>query len=94
MVSMRGIPLTRLRKDVFFLKPFQAAEVDLVPAEAFPQRVPHGLTMKMSHENDLYREFTDDPDQVPGLGFLHSPTDPRGDCLVLTHGVHQREVPE
>jgi hypothetical protein len=31
---MRGIPLTRLRKDVFFLKPFQAAEVDLVPAEA------------------------------------------------------------
>ena len=33
-----------------------------------------------------YREFRDDRHSVPVRGFLHSPADPNGDCLVLTHG--------
>jgi predicted alpha/beta-hydrolase family hydrolase len=33
-----------------------------------------------------HREFRDDPAEVPVRGFLHSPTNPTGDCLVLTHG--------
>jgi uncharacterized protein len=34
-----------------------------------------------------YREFLDaPPNQVPVRGFLHSPTGPGGDSLVLTHG--------
>jgi uncharacterized protein len=33
-----------------------------------------------------YREFRDDRHAVPVRGFLHSPADPNGDCLVLTHG--------
>src|SRR6266700_7448732 len=33
------------------------------------------------------REFLDTPpNEVPVRGFLHSPTGPGGDCLVLTHG--------
>ena len=34
-----------------------------------------------------YREFLDaPPNEVPVRGYLHSPTGPGGDCLVLTHG--------
>jgi predicted alpha/beta-hydrolase family hydrolase len=33
-----------------------------------------------------YRQFQDDPDEVPVRGFLHSPANPTGDCLILTHG--------
>jgi predicted alpha/beta-hydrolase family hydrolase len=34
-----------------------------------------------------YREFLDaPPNEIPVRGFLHSPTNPGGDCLVLTHG--------
>ncbi|HMF62688.1 MAG TPA: alpha/beta family hydrolase [Edaphobacter sp.] len=34
-----------------------------------------------------YREFLDaPPNEVPVRGFLHSPTGPSGDSLVLTHG--------
>jgi predicted alpha/beta-hydrolase family hydrolase len=34
-----------------------------------------------------YREFLDaPPNQVPVRGYLHSPADSTGDCLILTHG--------
>src|ERR1017187_8975111 len=34
-----------------------------------------------------YEEFSDaPPNEVPVRGFLHRPTSPSGDCLVLTHG--------
>jgi uncharacterized protein len=34
-----------------------------------------------------YREFLDAaPDELPVRGSLHSPADPAGDCLILTHG--------
>ena len=34
-----------------------------------------------------FREFRDaPPNGLPVRGFLHHPTDPAGDCLVLTHG--------
>jgi hypothetical protein len=33
-----------------------------------------------------YREFLDDLNELPVRGFLHTPANPGGDCLVLTHG--------
>jgi predicted alpha/beta-hydrolase family hydrolase len=36
---------------------------------------------------DKYREFFDAPqNEVPVRGILHQPTNPAGDCLILTHG--------
>jgi hypothetical protein len=36
---------------------------------------------------DKYREFFDAPQNVVSVrGFLHQPTNPAGDCLILTHG--------
>src|ERR1700679_4317367 len=39
----------------------------------------------MSRMNN-YREFLDDLKELPVRGFLHTPANPGGDCLVLTHG--------
>jgi len=48
---------------------------------------PDGQSLQYSVRMPTYREFLDaPPDAVPVRGYLHSPAESGGDCLVLTHG--------
>lgn len=48
---------------------------------------PDGQSLQYSVRMPSYREFLDaPPDQVPVRGYLHSPAESGGDCLILTHG--------
>jgi uncharacterized protein len=48
---------------------------------------PDGQSLQYSVGMPSYREFLDaPPNAVPVRGYLHSPAESTGDCLILTHG--------